>query len=194
MRKDLQEQFPMTLTTAKWTIEDYHRIIATGILAERHVELLNGEIVEMAPEGEPHAYSSDEAGEYLIYLLGDQAKVRQGKPITLPHSDSEPEPDIAVVQRLGRDYREHHPYPENIFWLIKYSDSSLNKDLEVKSKVYAVAGILDYCIINLRTMQLIVLRSPTDEGYQSKETLTQRNINPLAFPDIAVSIERLLGS
>lgn len=184
----------MTLTTAKWTLEDYHRMIATGILDGRHVELLYGEIVEMAPEGESHAYSSDEAGEYLIYSLGDQAKVRQGKPITLPQSNSEPEPDIAIVQRLGRDYREHHPYPENIFWLIEYSDSSLSKDLEVKSKVYAAVGIPEYWVINLRTMQLIVFRVPTDEGYKSKETLTQGEINPLAFPDIAVSIERLLGS
>jgi len=183
----------MTLTTAKWTVEDYHRMIATGILSGRHVELLNGEIVEMAPEGESHAYSSDEAGEYLIYLLGDQAKVRQAKPITLPQSNSEPEPDIAVVQRLGRDYREHHPYPENIFWLIEYSDSSLTKDLEVKSKTYAAVGIPEYWVMNLRTMQLIVFRTPTDEGYQSKETLTQGEINPLAFPNIAVSIERLLG-
>ena len=42
-------------------------------------------------------------------------------------------------------------------------------------------------------MQLIVFRAPTDEGYHSKETLTQGDINPLAFPEIAVSIERLLG-
>lgn len=183
----------MTLTTAKWTVKDYHCMIAAGILAGRHVELLNGEIVEMAPEGESHAYSSDEAGEYLIYLLGDRAKVRQGKPITLPQSNSEPEPDIAVVQRLGRDYRKHHPYPENIFLLIEYSDSSLGKDLEVKSKVYAAAGIPEYWVINLQTMQLIVFRVPTDEGYQSTDTLTQGEIHPLAFPDLAVSIERLLG-
>ena len=55
----------------------------------------------------------------MIYLLGERAKVRQRKPITLPEINSEPEPDIAIVQRLGRDYREHHPYPENIFWLIE---------------------------------------------------------------------------
>jgi Uma2 family endonuclease len=183
----------VTLTIAKWTVEDYHRIIAAGILEGRHVELLNGEIVEMPPEGESHAYSSDEAGEYLIYLLGERAKVRQAKPITLPLNNSEPEPDLAIVQRLGRDYREHHPYPENIFWLIEYSDSSLKKDLEVKSQVYAAAGIQEYWIINLRTEQLIVFRSPTNEGYQTQETLTQGNINPLAFPDIAIAIERLLG-
>jgi Uma2 family endonuclease len=182
----------VTLTTAKWNIDDYHRMIAAGILTGRQVELLNGEIVEMAPEGEPHAYCSDEAGEYLIYLLGNKAKVRQAKPITLPDSNSEPEPDIAIVQRLGKDYREHHPYPENVFWVIEYSDSSLTKDLEVKTKIYAAAGIPEYWVINLRTMQLIVFRQPTEKGYQSQEILTQGSINPLAFPDIAVSIQKLL--
>ena len=184
----------MSLTTVKWTVADYHRIIAAGILEERNVELIGGEIVEMAPEGESHAYCSDEAGEYLIYLLGDRAKVRQGKPITLLLSNSEPEPDIAIIQRLGQDYREHHPYPENIFWLIEYSNSTLSKDLGIKNQIYAAAGIAEYWVINLRTMELIVFRSPTDEGYQLRETLTQGNINPLAFPDVAVSINRLLGN
>lgn len=192
----------MTLTTAKWTVEDYHRMIAAGILAGRHVELLSGEIMEMAPEGEPHAYFSDEAGEYLIYLLGDspsetlreRAKVRQGKLITLLQSNSETEPDIAIVQRLGQDYREHHPYPEKVFWLIEYSESSLSKDLEVKSKIYALEGIPEYWVINLRIMQLIVFRAPTDKGYQSKETLIQGDIKALAFPDTSISVGRLLGN
>ncbi|MEG3851259.1 Uma2 family endonuclease [Microcoleus sp. herbarium13] len=184
----------MSVTTVKWTVADYHRIIAAGILEERNVELIGGEIIEMAPEGESHAYCSDEAGEYLIYLLGDRAKVRQGKPITLARSNSEPEPDIAVIQRLGQNYREHHPYPENIFWLIEYSNSTLTKDLGIKSQIYAAAGISEYWVVNLRTMELIVFRVPTDGGYQSRETLTQGNINPLAFPDVAVSVDRLLGN
>jgi Uma2 family endonuclease len=181
------------LVTAKWTIDDYHRIVASGVLAQRHVELINGDIVEMAPEGEPHAYSSDEAGEYLTYLLGFRAKVRQAKPITLPGSNSEPEPDIAVVQRLGRDYRQHHPYPENIFWLIEYADSSLKKDFEVKTQVYAAAGIPEYWVVNLKTLEVIILRSPTPDGYQSQETLPQGIIRPLAFLEIEVEVGRLLN-
>lgn len=183
----------MVLTTAKWTIEDYHRLVTAGILAGRNVELLNGEIVEMAPEGESHAYSSDEAGEYLIYLLGKRAKVRQAKPITLSSSNSEPEPDIAIVQRLGREYREHHPTAENIFWLIEYSNSSLSKYLEVKSQTYAKAGIPEYWLINLKKTELIVFREPTDEGYQTQQILTRGYLNPLAFPELAISVERLLG-
>jgi len=71
-----------------------------------------------------------------------------------------------VVQRLGREYREHHPYAENILWVIEYSDSSLSKDREVKSQVYSVAGIREYWLINVRALQLIVFREPTQQGYQ----------------------------
>jgi hypothetical protein len=127
----------MTLTTAKWTLDDYHRMIEAGILDGRSVELLWGEIIEMAPEGEPHASASVEAGEYLMRLLGDRAQVRPAKPITLPSVSSKPEPDIAIVQRLGRQYRQHHPYPDNIFWVIEYAQTSLSKDLDEKKRLYA---------------------------------------------------------
>lgn len=182
----------MTVSTAKWSLEDYHRMIAAGILADRRVELLKGDIVEMAIEGEPHAYSRNEADEYLTGLLGDRAKVRQDSPVTLPN-DSEPEPDIAIVQRLGREYRSHHPYPENIFWLIEYAESSLAKDLEIKSKIYAEAGIPEYWVVNLKTMQLIVFRDPQNGEYTSQQTFISGMISPLAFPDVAIEIPAILN-
>ncbi|BAY06894.1 Uma2 family endonuclease [Calothrix sp. NIES-2098] len=182
----------MSVITAKWTIDEYHRMIDAGILSSRKVELLKGEIVEMSPEGEPHAYSSDEAGEYLANLLSERAKIRHAKPITLPN-DSEPEPDIAIVQRLGREYREHHPYSENIFWVIEYANSSLDKDLETKSKIYAEAGILEYWVVNLKKLHLVVFRDILDGEYATKQTLTSGTIQPLAFPDISVEVEKIIN-
>jgi Uma2 family endonuclease len=182
----------MTVTIAKWTVDEYQRMIAAGILDDRRVELLKGEIVEMPPEGEPHAYFSSVAGTYLVRLLGDRAMIRPSKPITLPN-DSEPEPDIAIVQPLGREYLEHHPYPENILWLIEYSDSSLDKDLEIKTKVYAEVKILEYWVVNLKTRQLVVFRDPQDGEYASKSTLTGGTIYPLAFPDVAVSVTSIIS-
>lgn len=181
----------MTVTLAKWTLTEYHQMIEAGILQDRRVELLRGEIVEMAPEGEPHAYCSDEAGEYLARLLGDRAKVRQAKPITLPNA-SEPEPDLAIVQRLGREYRAHHPYPENIFWIVEYSNASLIKDLNVKSDVYAEAGISEYWVVNLKTPQLVVFRVPQDGKYRSQQTFSGGIIQPVAFPDVNVSVDAIL--
>ncbi|MBG1270960.1 Uma2 family endonuclease [Nostoc sp. WHI] len=182
----------MTVTTAKWTIDEYHRMIAAGILDDRRIELLKGEIVEISPEGEPHAYFSSESGEYLIRLLGERATVRLTKPITLPNN-SEPEPDIAVVKRLGREYLEHHPYPENIFWLIEYSDSSLDKDLQIKIKVYAEVEIPEYWVVNLKKRQLVVFRDPQDGEYASKSTLTGGRIYPQAFADLAISISSIVN-
>jgi Uma2 family endonuclease len=181
----------MPIITVKWTIADYHHMIASGLLDERRVELLRGEIVDRLPEGEPHAYFSTEAGEYLAETLGKQAAIRPAKPITLPNN-SEPEPDIAIVQRLGREYLGHHPYPENIFWLIEYSDSSLDKDLELKSKIYAEANILEYWVVNLKKGCLIVFRDPQDGEYGSKITLTDGTICPVAFPTIEIAVKAII--
>ncbi|MBE9143167.1 Uma2 family endonuclease [Planktothrix mougeotii] len=183
----------MTLSIAKWKLDDYHRIVEMGLLDDRPVELLYGEIVQMSPEGEPHAYFSSEAGDYLSRLLGNRALVRQAKPITLPN-DSEPEADIVIVQRLGREYLSHHPYPENIFWVIEYSQSSLEKDSTVKYRLYAEAGIAEYWLVNLGRRELIIYRDPRDGEYGSKITLTEGEVTPLAFAEIQIPVEALISA
>jgi Uma2 family endonuclease len=190
MTQTLQQ--PATeLIPARITLEQYHRMVEAGIWDDCHVELLNGVVVEMSPEGMPHAHTSSDVTEYLTRLLGDRAHVRDGHPITLP-SGSEPEPDIAIVQRLGKEYTLHHPYPENIFWVIEYANTSLDKDLGVKADIYAHEGIPEYWVINLKKNVLIVFRDPVNGKYQSRQELTTGSISPLAFPDVAIEVTRLL--
>ena len=120
-------------------------------------------------------------------------KVRQAKPITLTAVNSEPEPDLAIVRRLGREYRDHHPYhPENVLWLVEYANTSLSKDLEAKKRLYAAAGIPEYWVVNLRDMAVLVFSAPSAETYRTEQTLERGVIHPLAFPDLAVSVSRLL--
>jgi Uma2 family endonuclease len=182
----------MSVTLAKWTIDEYHSMIERGLLDNRQVELLKGEIVEMPPEGEAHAYFSSEAEDYLRRLIGDRAAIRSGKPITLPNN-SEPEPDIAIVHKLGREYLSHHPYPENIFWLIEYSNSSLEKDLNVKTQIYAEVNIREYWVVNLKKRQLIVFKEPQEAEYASKSTLSTGVIYPVAFPDVSVEVNAIVS-
>jgi Uma2 family endonuclease len=188
----LLEVRAMTVTLAKWTLDQYHQMVESGVLADRRVELLNGEIVEMPAEGPKHAYGNTRAANLLRKLLEDRAEVRDAKPITLPDRASEPEPDVAVIEPLGEVYALHHPYPENIYLLVEYSDTSLAKDKETKRRLYAQAGILEYWIVNLQDRQVIVHRDGQDGDYRSVQTLTAGPITLLAFPDVSVDVNPLL--
>lgn len=140
---------PMTVTTYKWTVDRYHRAIQAGLFDDQPVELIHGEIIIVPPEGEPYAYYNSEVGDYLRALLGTRAKVSEAHPITLS-DDSEPIPDLAIVKPLGTVYLEHHPYPNDIHWLIEFSDTTLTKDLTTKKTTYATSGIQDYWVVNLK--------------------------------------------
>lgn len=100
---------------------------------------------------------------------------------------------MAIVQRRVEGYRDHHPYPENIYWLIEFANASLRKDLEAKADAYAAAGIPEYWVVNLKARELVVMRNPIAGKYQSQVSLTCGDICPLVFPDLSVSVQRLLN-
>jgi Uma2 family endonuclease len=191
MTQALQQSIAPELVPARISLEQYHRMVDAGILEDCRVELLQGIIVEMSPEGIPHASKRTNAQEHLARVLGDRVQLRIGAPITLP-SGSEPEPDIAVVRRLADGYSTHHPYPEDIYWVIEYSSTSLDKDLGVKAEIYASEGIPEYWVINLKQNILIVFCDPVDGKYQSRQEITSGTINPLAFPNVAIEVTQLL--
>lgn len=177
-------------TLAKWSVDDYHRMVEAGILSGRRVELLTGEIVEMSPETPLHYTTAKQGASYLAALLSGKADVRFNGPITL--ADSEPEPDIAIVRLPESAYVDRHPAPPDIFWVVEVAKTSLKQDLELKAAIYAAAAIQEYWILDLSARQLIVLSNPQAAQYTENRVLKQGLIAPLAFPDVSVSIERLL--
>ncbi len=182
----------MVLTTYKWTNDKYHQAIDSGLFVNDPVELLRGEIIVMAPEREPHAYYNTEVADYLRNQLHGRAKIRDAKPITLPNN-SEPEPDIAVVQPLGKEYLQHHPYPENIFFIIEFSQATLSKDLIIKKNIYAESGIKEYWVVDLQNLQLKIFKNLVEQKYTSELTLESGIICPLVFPDIMINVQRLIS-
>jgi Uma2 family endonuclease len=177
-------------TLAKWSIEDYHRMIETGILSDRRVELIAGEIVEMSPEKPLHRFINNKTVKYLRQLLQGKAEVFEAHPITL--SNSEPEPDIAIVSLPDTTYLTRHPYPVDIYWLIEISDTTLNYDLGTKKRLYAEAGIKEYWVINLQAKLLKVFRQAVDNDYSSEQEISEGKILALAFEDVEIEVEKLL--
>lgn len=184
---------PTGLSPKRWTIDEYHQIIALGIITpDTPIELINGQIIEMVPQQPLHAATTDEGGEYLKALFSGKAKVRVQLPVTwLP--DSEPEPDFAIVKIDANRYRHRHPDPNDIYLLIEVADSTLQKDRQYKSKLYAQAGIPEYWVINLKQNQVIVYRQLQDSTYQTETILEASDkVQLLAFPDVIVDLKQLL--
>ena len=179
-------------TFHKWSVEDYHQIIESGVLEGKSVELLEGEIVVMSPEKPIHSSRIDTVADYLRDILQGKAKVREAHPITL--DNSEPEPDIAIVRFEKDNYATCHPYSQDIYWLIEVSNQTLTKDLEEKSVIYARNGIQEYWVIDLPNNKLWIFTQPQENRYVNRQEITTGNINPLAFPKINIKVEQLLSN
>ena len=177
-------------TLYKWSVEDYHSLIEAGILEGKPVELLEGAIVQMSPEGIPHRRTNHSVTKYLRHILDSQAEVFESHPVTL--DNSEPEPDIAVVRLPETIYNNHHPYPEDIFWLIEIANKTLDKDLNEKSITYARNGIPEYWVIDLVNNKVIVFTNPINGKYQNKQEFTSGVIKTVSFPEVEIQVNQLL--
>ncbi|HAC66108.1 MAG TPA: hypothetical protein DCF68_21885 [Cyanothece sp. UBA12306] len=177
-------------TLIKWSIEDYHRMIEAGIFNQRRVELREGEIIEVSPESPIHYMLGNRGSKYLEGLLHGLAYVRHGGPITLDRTERSP--DIAIVKLPEAQYYQRHPYPEDIYWLIEIANSTLARDLNEKKDIYAEAGIQEYWVINVTKKQLRVFRSPQGNNYLIEQDYTQGYLSSLAFPDLNISVNKLL--
>jgi Uma2 family endonuclease len=181
----------MAVTIARWTLADYHAMVQAGLFAGRPIELLNGLIVEMPPEGPEHADASTRLMPELWSAAQGRYQVRAAKPISIPPNESEPEPDIALVR--DRSYQTAHPHPGDIFLVIEFSKTSLAKDTEDKPLVYAQAEIEDYWVVNLRDRCVILYRHPVGGRYQTEQTFFSGEISPLAFPDVSINVDSCFG-
>lgn len=148
-------------------VNEYHRMIEAGILGEdEHVQLVDGMLVAMSPQGPPHAFVIQELSRLLIRSLPDSFKVRVQLSLTLG-DDSEPEPDLAVVDARDAGSRARHP--TTALLVIEVAGESLRFDRASKAALYARAGVREYWIVNLADSMIEVYREPEAGGY--RETL-----------------------
>jgi Uma2 family endonuclease len=188
----------MTLTKAKrFTIDEYHRLADLGFFTEDdRVELIRGEIMQMAAKGTPHTVCCSNLIGELAGLVRSQSTLRCQDPIILP-SNSEPEPDFVIVIKKADNYLSSHPKPSDILLVIEIADSNLKYDQEVKVPLYAEAGISDYWIFNLVENHLETYSEPYQElqgsfGYSVKRiVLPNKAIALPGFPDLSLNLSKV---
>ena len=144
----------------RFTVDEYHRLVEMGFLREDdHIELIRGELIQMAAKGTAHETCIRRLLRQLPLLLQDRATLQCQAPISLS-LDTEPEPDFAIVCNRADDYATEHPTPQDTLLVIEVADSSLEYDREVKLPLYAEANIRDYWLFNLRDRYLEAYSEP----------------------------------
>lgn len=186
----------MTLVTPKrFTLADYHRLIELGFFAEDdRVELIRGELVQMAAKGTLHSVCNTKLIRELDRLVSNCAVIRGQEPITL-RTDSEPEPDVVVAKGQADDYLSHHPYSDDLLLVIEVSDSTLEYDQTQKLALYAQNQISDYWIVNLVHNQLECYSLPYQNaqgfGYRLKRIVLQQETVTLPSFELLLDMSRV---
>ncbi len=163
--------FPMH----RFTVDEYHRMIETGIITENdRVELLRGWVVAKMGTNPPHNYAVNALMKALLAIAGPDAAVRIQQPITT--TDSEPEPDVVLATGTNADYKTGNPRPSEMIVLVEVSESSLLEDQTTKLALYAGAKVAVRWIVNLVERRVEVYTQP--RGGKSPTYKSQTNSAP----------------
>jgi Uma2 family endonuclease len=160
-----------TPTTRKLTVDAYHALGETGHLGpEDRVELIEGEIIDMAPIGGAHMGVVNRLTRLLVNVVGDRGVVSIQNPVSLPPY-SEPQPDAAIL-RPGADRLDAGiPRAADVLLLIEVADTTLVYDRGRKLALYAKHGIPELWVLNVPGKVLEIFRDPGPAGYATTETL-----------------------
>jgi Uma2 family endonuclease len=180
-----------------WTKQEYYKMVEIGFFEGKHVELIEGQIIEMSPMGSLHRTAITLAAEILRNIFVGRYFISTQCPMDMGET-SDPEPDIAVISGEIRDYKYSHP--TSAVLIVEVADTSLDYDRNRKASLYARAGIEDYWIINLNSSRLEVYRNPISDpekpyghSYSSIRIFTALDsVSPLVFPQSVISVADLL--
>lgn len=175
------------------TVDEYYRMAEVGLLAaDARVELIEGEIIDMAPIGSRHGGTVQQLHDLLVQAAGARASVRVQLPVRLSRS-SEPQPDIALVKPRADYYKSRHPTAADTLLIVEVSDTTFRYDRQIKLPLYARHGIPEAWIADLEGKQMHFFRSPSGESYADAVSISQPGMRELAqLPGVSVELAGVL--
>ncbi len=174
------------------TYNEYLLMGERGILApDARVELIDGEIIDMAPINSPHSGTVIRLNQMLTRALRDFALVSVQNPLIVGQY-SVPQPDIAVLRPREDFYTKTHPRPEDVLLVIEVADSSTTYDRNVKAPIYAQAGIGEYWLVDLEAKSVQVFRDPQQGTYKTVLAMQgPGTITPILLPEFVLRVASL---
>lgn len=177
-----------------FNVSEYYRMAEAGVLTENdHVELIEGEIIEMSPIGSRHAACVRRLGSHLTRLLAQIGIVSVQNPVRL-NEYSEPEPDVALLKPRDDFYAQAHPTPEDILLVIEVADTSVDYDRGIKVPLYAEAGIAEAWLANLPKNIIEVYTEPLNGSYQKCQKVKRgEKLISQTIGSLTLDVDDILG-
>lgn len=175
------------------TVDEYRKMAEVGLLApDARVELIEGEIIDMAPISNLHASVLNQLNRLLVIAIGNKAIVQPQGPI-LFNNHSMVHPDLALLEWNRTFYSAGPPMPMDTLLVVEVSDGTVAHDRQTKIPLYARHGIPEAWIVDLQELALRVYRSPLRSGYQDEQVTKKLGIiHPVKLPDVGIDLSDLL--
>lgn len=190
---DVLELAPVT--RHRLTVDQYYRMAETGVLApDARVELIEGDVIDMAPMGSRHYAAVSRLNRLLVQATSDHAMIAVQSPLRLgPYS--EPEPDVAVLRPRGDFYGSGLPTAQDALLVIEVADSTAAYDLRLKSRLYARHGVPVYWVVEVGAGVLHTFTLPVGDAYTVVHTTTEPGMVAVPGLDgISIDLSQLLGT
>ncbi len=187
-------QAAIAIPRHRFTVDDFARLGEAGIFTEGdRVELIDGEIRDMTPIGQPHAWIVNRLTRRLVMRLADRAYVSVQNPLRLD-GHSEPLPDLVVARGGEDDYADRHPEAGDVLLVIEVADSSLRYDRAEKMPRYARSGIPEAWLVDVTDRAVTVYTAPGSGGYASGQVFRQgAEIESTAVAGLHVTVDEIIG-
>ncbi len=168
----------------RFNVREYHRMLDDGTIAEdERVELIEGLLVVKSRRGRASIVAGNKALRILWRMIPPGWHVAKGSPIRA--SDwSRPEPDLAIIRGVVEDYDERDATADDTALVVKIAEHPPSADRTDMARLYALAGIPVYWIVNLADAQVEVYSEPDRDGYQSRQVLGRGQDLPVVIAGI----------
>ncbi len=181
-------------TLYRFSVGEYNKMGEVGIFSEDdRVELIRGEILEMAPISVRHAWCVTNLTSIIFGLALDGVRLSVQNPIYLDQY-SEALPDIALLRQRDYSRDTRHPGPADVLLIVEVADTTVTWDRKVKVPLYAQAGIPEVWIVNLRQRSIEVHSQPEGGAYQTSRRLRRgQSVAVPSFAEAKMKVDDVLG-
>lgn len=169
-------------------VRTYHWMGENG-LADERTELLRGVVVEKMSKSPLHSFVVNKLIELLARIVGPEWTIRKEDPLTL--SDSEPEPDIALVHGSPADFKSQHPNSAELVIEVAVSSAELDRE---KATIYAEAGVKEYWLVLPQEKTVEIFSNPADGHYRNHAVVARgETATSTIIPEFHLNLAELVG-